>query len=73
MFELLYNVVSADGPVWGNDQDNHPPVGGAGWPQLRTPSVSSIGADQADVRYYGTSPYNGSFPGVIGARTTSYH
>ena len=50
--------------TWGNDQASANPVGGAGWPQARTPSTSPSGADQADARVYGTSRNNGSYAGT---------
>ena len=40
---------------------------------LRTPSYSPFGADKADERIYGSSRYNGSYPGVIGARNEDLH
>merc|ERR1711998_271160 len=40
---------------------------------LRTISTSPFGANKADDRYYGNSRYNGSYPGVIGARCEDLH
>ena len=40
---------------------------------LRMLSTSPFGADKADTRYYGSSRYNGSYPGVIGARNEDLH
>jgi len=67
--------------TWGDDNDNRQPGSIGCIPydlksaprDLRTPSFSPFGADKADERIYGSSRYNGSYPGVIGARNEDLH
>jgi len=39
----------------------------------RNIATSPFGSDKADARIYGSSRFNGSFPGVIGGRSEENH
>jgi len=67
--------------TWGDDNDNRPlgPIGNVKydlpdtWRQHRAIATSPFGSDMADARIYGSARYNGSYPGVIGARSEDLH